>query len=358
MIYLIVITIFLVIGFIFYYLINCFKKIPFIKNINNRLLRIIICIVPIIFLFLLFDFINSLIIIIHLSIFIKLTELSFIIFKRINNRDFSYYSIMIISIILTSLYLGIGVYNNYHVRNTYYEILTSKDIGSNNFRIIQISDSHIGTTFDGDGFRKHLEEIRNIECDIVAITGDFVDDSTKKIDMIKSIEALSLLHPKYGIYFVYGNHDKGYYNTRDFTYLDMEKEFEKYQVKVLKDEVVSINDNIYLVGRKDRSEERKSIAELVNNIDKNKYIIDLNHQPNDYENEKNNVDLVLSGHTHGGQMFPLGPIGVLMGANDEYYGLKKIENTNFIVNSGISDWAIDFKTGTNSEIGIIDIKKM
>ena len=70
----------------------------------------------------------------------------------------------------------------------------------------------------------------------------------------------------------------------------------------------------------------------------------------------NKVDLVLSGHTHGGQLFPLGYIGLLMGANDEFYGLHQRENTNFIVNSGISDWAIDFKTGTFSEVGIIDIK--
>jgi len=86
-------------------------------------------------------------------------------------------------------------------------------------------------------------------------------------------------------------------------------------------------------------------------------MIVLNHQPNDYDNESEvGVDLVLSGHTHGGQFFPLGPLGVLFGFNDAYYGSEEIENTTFIVNSGIGDWAIQFKTGTISEYGIIDIK--
>ncbi len=356
--YIILLLIFLIIGLILYYIINSFKKILFIKKINNKLLRLFICFVPIIVLFLLFGFINGIIILLHLAFFLKLIEITFKIIVKIKNIKLNYSFIILSSFLLTTIYLGIGVYLNYHVVTTYYELETVKNIGSDNFRIIHISDAHMGTTFDGDGFRKQLEKIKDIDSDIVVITGDFVDDDTKKDDMITSIKALSILKPKYGIYYVYGNHDKGYGNNRDFNYTDMENEFVKYNIKVLEDEVVLINDSIYLVGRKDKSSERKSIEELVNYLDKDKYIIDLNHQPNDYQNEMNNVDLVLSGHTHGGQLFPLGPVGILIGANDEYYGLHQRENTYFIVNSGISDWAIDFKTGTFSEIGIINIKRM
>ncbi len=83
----------------------------------------------------------------------------------------------------------------------------------------------------------------------------------------------------------------------------------------------------------------------------------LDHQPNDYDNEaESGADLVLSGHTHGGQLFPLGLFGVLLGSNDKTYGIETRDNTTFIVNSGISDWAIKFKTGTKSEYGVITIK--
>ena len=105
------------------------------------------------------------------------------------------------------------------------------------------------------------------------------------------------------------------------------------------------------------NQNRKSITDLVKNLNPEKYLISINHQPNDYDNETNNVDLVLSGHSHGGQMFPLAYLGKLTKANDEFYGLHMRGNTNFIVTSGISGWAADFKTGTKSEYVIVEIKK-
>lgn len=69
------------------------------------------------------------------------------------------------------------------------------------------------------------------------------------------------------------------------------------------------------------------------------------------------VDLVLCGHTHGGQLFPFNQVGKWIKANDLVYGHEKRDETNFIVTSGISDWAIKFKTGTKSEYVMIDIKK-
>ena len=69
------------------------------------------------------------------------------------------------------------------------------------------------------------------------------------------------------------------------------------------------------------------------------------------------MDLVLSGHTHGGQMIPVNPVGVWMGANDKTYGLEQRGNTNFIVTSGISCWEVKFKTGCKSEYVVIDIRE-
>ena len=78
----------------------------------------------------------------------------------------------------------------------------------------------------------------------------------------------------------------------------------------------------------------------------------------DYEALKDaNMDMVLSGHTHGGQLFPLMTIEnhSNIAEDDRVYGYEKRENTNFIVTSGISDWAIKFKTGCKSEYLIINI---
>lgn len=336
------------------YTVMLFTKIKYINSINNKLVRILLSLIPIVIIFLIFNVVNSIVILLHLCIFISISSL---IFRMIKMKD-KYNLIVLIGIITTIIYLSIGAYLDYHVFETKYEVFTHKELGSNKFRIIQISDSHVGTTFDGEGFYKKIENISKIDSDLFVLTGDFVDDDTTKEDMIKSCEALSLIKSKYGVYFIYGNHDKGYFNYRNFSEADLIYELEKNNVKVLSDEVVELNNYMYLIGRNDKSYQRKSISELTDNLDKTKYIIDLNHQPNDYNNEKEaNVDLVLSGHTHGGQLFPLGYIGVLFKANDMFKGMKKIDNTYFVVNTGISDWAIDFKTGTHSEYVIIDIVK-
>lgn len=79
----------------------------------------------------------------------------------------------------------------------------------------------------------------------------------------------------------------------------------------------------------------------------------------DYEVLKDaKMDLVLSGHTHGGQLFPLMTIEnhSNIAEDDRVYGYEKRGNTNFIVTSGISDWAIKFKTGCKSEYLLINIE--
>ena len=83
----------------------------------------------------------------------------------------------------------------------------------------------------------------------------------------------------------------------------------------------------------------------------------MDHQPSDYDNEAATAaDLVVSGHTHGGQFFPITRVGEYIGVNDRTYGYEKRNGTEFIVTSGISDWALYFKTGTKSEYVIIDIE--
>ena len=69
------------------------------------------------------------------------------------------------------------------------------------------------------------------------------------------------------------------------------------------------------------------------------------------------ADLVLSGHTHGGHIFPMGQLAVLTGVNDRRCGYERRNGTDFIVTSGISGWAIPIKTGTWSEYVVIDIEQ-
>ena len=91
--------------------------------------------------------------------------------------------------------------------------------------------------------------------------------------------------------------------------------------------------------------------ELLQNLNKEKFSIILDHQPNDYNNQTDaEADLVLSGHTHGGQLFPLNKVGEWIGANDKTYGYEKRKQTNFIVTSGLSDWPSSSKPVQNPNL--------
>lgn len=342
------------------YLVYKFNKTSIFQLIKNKkIARIILLIVFIIaIIFMILDAINTLIVLIHIFASFLFYEFVIGLINLITKKTINNSISFTLALITTIIYLSYGYYMAHHVVETRYIIKSNKDIGVDNFRIVQISDSHIGTVISGKRFSKYIDKINKLNPDIVVITGDFVDDDSKLNNMIKASNALGKLKTKYGVYFIYGNHDKAYFNYRNFDNKDLKKELKKNNVIILEDDYKLITDNIYLVGRQDSQEkDRMSAEEITENLDKNKYIIGLDHKPNDYGNEVNaGFDLVLLGHTHGGQMWPLGPISVYMGINDSYYGLKTIDNTDFIVNAGIGDWAIKFKTFAKAEYVVIDIK--
>lgn len=360
----------LILGFI--YLVSRFYKYDITKNISNAIstdnkkLRIVVSwffvVIILVILWLTMGVMNMIVCIIHLVLFWVIFDIAFYIAKKIRKQDFKRYYAGIVAVVCAVVYLSTGWFQAHHVWETDYTIETDKEIGD--LRVVQFADSHIGATFNGKDLEDYTAEIQELNPDVVLITGDFVDDDTSKEDMIDACKALGTLKTKYGVYFSFGNHDKGYYGDeyRGYGTNDLITELEKNNVTVLQDENVLIDNRFYIIGRNDVSElirngSRLEMSELTKGLDTSKYMIVMDHQPNDYENEKNaNIDLVLSGHTHGGQFFPVNRMGEWLGANDKTYGYEKRDNTNFIVTSGIADWAIKFKTGCISEYVVIDIK--
>ena len=336
------------------------NKLKIVKKINNKYIRILVSslffLLTIIMYFI--DFINANIIIIHfffILAFVKAGLLLISMKKKINNiQEIT----LLVSLLITFVYLGYGYYTAHNVVETHYDIVSKKDLGVDSFRIVQVTDSHIGSTMDGDKFYNYMLEINKKDPDIVVVTGDYVDDDTSLKDMKRACEGLGALKTKYGVYYVYGNHDKGYFNYREYGNKELREELQKNNVIILEDEGLDIVGNIYLIGRQDKSaKNRLKASELMEKVDPNKYVIELNHQPNDYKNESHaNIDLVISGHTHGGQVFPLQITEMIFKANDQVYGMKEIDNTTFIVSSGIGDWRVKFKTMTIAEYVVIDIK--
>ncbi len=250
-----------------------------------------------------------------------------------------------------------GWYQAHNVQKTQYLLPTDKHVLP--LKIAMIADVHLGTTFNAEGFAEHLHMIEAEKPDLLVVVGDYVDDETRREDMVKASEALGKVATKYGVYFVTGNHDKGYYGDeyRGFSEKELLTTLAKNKVKVLQDETVPIGDTYLLVGRRDKSYVRKDMQKLTKDLDFNKYIIVLDHQPADFAAQAEiGVDLVLCGHTHGGQLIPFNEVGRWLGMNDRVYGYERRRHTDFIVTSGIAAWAIRFKTGTKSEFVLIDIE--
>lgn len=342
------------------YLIRSFHRFSIIKKIAEKhtILSWAASIVPLVLIFC-FGAINAftpIIIIIHLMLFMIIARFCGRIFSKIRKSDRHPNIEGIAAFAITAVYLSIGWYNAHTVLRTEYSFTTDKNVGE--LKIAAIADSHLSMTLDGEKFAAEMERIQAEAPDLVLIGGDFVDDDSRKADMVSACEALGKLETKYGVYFIFGNHDKGYFeSSRDFTSDDLRAELEKNNVKILEDESVLVDNKFYVIGRQDRMEnDRADIKELTEGLDQSKYMIVIDHQPNDYKNESESAaDMVFSGHTHGGHIWPAGYVGLITKANDRVYGTETRNNTNFVVSSGISGWGIPFKTGTVSEYVIINI---
>lgn len=365
-------SLFLLGGASLFFLIYSLGRLPFMEVLTNGskimtwLISAAIVIIPTCLIWMSYTVTNAIIVLLHFTFFWGLAEILRVLAMKFDLATISRSAAALVGVLVTVVYLGVGWYQAHHVAQTEYTVTTDKKVG--NLRVAFFGDSHLGSTFDADGLAEHLKTIEKAKPDLLVIAGDFVDERTTKAEMIKAAQALGDVNTPYGVYYVFGNHDKALYQPgiRDFSGDDLVAELEKNGVIVLQDESILLDDRFYLVGRQDASQEfdfggsRASIADLMAPLDHSKYTIVLDHQPRDYAAEaKAGADLVLSGHTHGGQMIPLMQIiqwfGI--GQNDRLYGIEKRDNTNFIVISGISDWAIQFKTGTKSEYVIVDVKE-
>ncbi len=337
---------------------RCFilQKLKAKSRLCGWLVPLIAVAVAALVLFLTMGVYNAAICIAVLSLFSALCRLIVFVVKKICKREFRLNYAVIGAIVITGVYLGVGWYFAHDVKLTAYTLDTDKQVGE--LRIVQFADSHIGALFDADGFSDYVDEMNAQNPDLVFITGDFVDDDTSRADMLGAAAALAKFDTTYGVYFVCGNHDGGYYSAeaRGWTKDELFAALVSSNVTILSDETVVIADRINIIGRLDASsKDRKSMSELTAALDMDKYTIVLDHQPNDYDAQHEaNVDLVLSGHTHGGQFFPINIFVAL--ANDRVYGHETRGNTNFIVTSGLGDWAIKFKIGCIAEYTVIDVQ--
>lgn len=266
----------------------------------------------------------------------------------------------ILQVLAVFLMLGYGYYNVGHIDRTEYIIETDKV--SNDYRIVFISDTHYGTVQNPAVLQELMAEIGTLEPDFIVLGGDIVEGGTSKESMEEVFCMMGKLDSRYGIYYVYGNHDRQEdREKRSYTDQELEQAITDNGIIVLQDEYVRIGNDLILAGRDDMGlhgkSERLSAEEILEGADRERYIIMLDHQPVETAmNGGAGVALQLSGHTHAGQAFPGGLFMRVMGM--PCYGEYQENGCELIVSSGASVGVFPIRTEKHCEYVVIELKKI
>jgi len=257
-----------------------------------------------------------------------------------------------LSLVFTLGLLGYGVYNYHHPETNVVSILTNKryEDTPQAIKIVAISDVHLGNGTGKAALKKYVEMINAQHPDLILISGDLIDNSVVPLYTENMAEELANLKAPMGIYMVLGNHE--YISGID----ESIRYIKSTQIQLLSDSVVTLPNGIQLIGRDDRhNRKRRSLQELMVNIDKSKPIILLDHQPFDLEKtEAAGIDLQFSGHTHHGQIWPINWVTDYI--FEQSHGYRQWGNSQVYVSSGLSLWGPPFRIGTHSEMVIFNFQ--
>lgn len=245
--------------------------------------------------------------------------------------------------------VGLAVFNAYSPVVHRLNVTTDKAI-KRPLQIALVSDTHLGRWFGNRQIDKMVRLIDAQNPDVVVIAGDVMNDSTDAYDKTNMHAHLSKLTAPLGVYATLGNHD---YSGNEVA---IAKAVERAGIQVIDNKSVWLDDSVLLIGRSDETDPaRPAATELLSEVRADKPVIFLEHSPADLEQIKGlPIDLHLSGHTHGGQIFPLTIL--LKWFTPLVYGAKYSEGTQFLVTSGYGIGAVPFRLGTRSEIWMITLQ--
>lgn len=229
------------------------------------------------------------------------------------------------------------------------------------YRIVLISDTHYGGAQSTSVLPRYIEEINALNADLVVLGGDITEEETSAEEMRAVFQTLGGLKSTFGTYYVYGNHDtQPYTRDKSFTTEELRRSIEDAGIVVLADNAVPIGEELLLVGRKDKSMDRLPAADLTGGVTvaaeqaNSRYTIFVDHQPSDAEeNAAAGAKLQLSGHTHAGQIWPLGWFMRLFGT--PYYGNYTVDGCRVIVSSGFAGWGFPLRTQKHCEYVSVDL---
>ena len=271
----------------------------------------------------------------------------------------------VVAIVLVALVIGIAWGNTALELNTYTISSSKLPQSFDGYRIAHVSDLH--NTEMGKDNEKLLAMLRDAAPDMIAITGDLVDSRNTDIEVaLQFVREAVKIAP---CYYVTGNHE-----ARISEYDELKEAMEAAGVTVLKDaqtEISLTGESITLIGVNDPSYQTDYLfgdAKTVMNTkleelhtEQDRFTILLSHRPELFETYvDHDLDLVLSGHAHGGQ-FRLPFVGGLVAPNQGFFpeydaGIYTEGNTNMLVSRGVGNSILPFRINNRPEVILIELQ--
>ena len=264
------------------------------------------------------------------------------------------------AILLTAGFVSYGIFNANQIINVSYNInLKNKELSSG-LKITLVSDLHLGAVNSEKNLERVIKEINNAKPDLVCIAGDIFNDNFNAIhNPLRAMDLFKSITSRYGVYACLGNHDGGK------TYNEMTRFLNQSNIMLLNDDYAIIDEKLILIGRVDPSPiggfhglKRKKLADITSLINKDAKmpIVVMDHNPSNIDQYGSDFDLIISGHTHRGQIFPGRLLTNAMFAVDYGYYKKNDDNPHIVVTSGAGTWGMPMRIGTNSEIVHINLR--
>lgn len=221
--------------------------------------------------------------------------------------------------------------------------------GAHGFRIAVVSDIHLGPILGRDHTRRVVEAVNRTNADLVAVVGDLVDGSVA--DLGPAAEPLRGLTARHGSYFVTGNHE---YYSGAAEWVDHVRELGLHPLENERTELPGFD----LAGVNDVAGESEGqgpdFGKALGDRDRSRASVLLAHQPVViHDAVKAGVDLQLSGHTHGGQLWPGTYVAEL--ANPTAAGLDRYGDTQLYVTRGAGAWGPPVRVGAPPDVTVVEL---
>ena len=222
-------------------------------------------------------------------------------------------------------------------------------------RAVMLSDIHLGMYNRSNRLEALVRKINELNPEIVFFAGDIVDEAIGAEEEEKMVRLMKGIRAPLGLFACPGNHE--YYGglEKNISYL------ERAGVRELLDQALKIDSSFYVIGRKDWAalrfaDRRASLPAIMaaGQVEPSLPLIVLDHQPIGLEEaQQAGVDLLLCGHTHAGQLFPLNIINRFI--YEKNWGYLKKGRTHIYVTSGAGTWGPAVRTGSRSEIVLLEL---